>query len=508
VGGYNTTYTPVDTIGWNSNDRLFVIGNGINSLNPSDAMVVLKNGNTGIGTSTPNESLEVDGNIHVSGGNRTIFNRSNNSLAFGTNNTERMRITNNGYVVIGSPTPFAQLTVRTEEGVSIWSQSTSSDGYGLYAFASSPSGTTIGVLGDVNSPSGYSAYFAGVAGSRNFFQRSVGIGTEFPNELLEVAGNIHVTGGNRTIFNRSNNSLQFGTNNTARMHITNTGDIGIGTTSPNERLEVNGNIHVSGGNRTIFNRSNNSLAFGTNNTEQMRITSAGRVGIGETSPSDRLSVKSDEDENALRVVVGTTTRLRVYSTGGVGVGSNMLSNPPPAGHLAVSQGVTIGTTDPGIFQLRLNADLAAKPTSSSWTIFSDARLKKSVQTVENPLEIILALRGVTYQWIDPSSQGNMDGTYTGMIAQEVEKVFPEWIREDANGYKTLTVIGFEGIVVEALRELRAEKDAEIARLTDENKKLKAEKDTEISTLSARLEAIENLLNQAYQEQNNLFSQND
>jgi len=55
----------------------------------------------------------------------------------------------------------------------------------------------------------------------------------------------------------------------------------------------------------------------------------------------------------------------------------------------------------------------------------------------------------------------MAGTYTGMIAQDVEKVFPEWIRDDANGYKTLTVIGFEGIVVEALRQLRAEKNEEI-----------------------------------------------
>ena len=52
----------------------------------------------------------------------------------------------------------------------------------------------------------------------------------------------------------------------------------------------------------------------------------------------------------------------------------------------------------------------------------------------------------------------MDGTYTGMIAQEVERVFPEWISEGTDGYKRLTVIGFEGLVVEALRELRSEND--------------------------------------------------
>ena len=57
----------------------------------------------------------------------------------------------------------------------------------------------------------------------------------------------------------------------------------------------------------------------------------------------------------------------------------------------------------------------------------------------------------------------MNGRYTGMIAQEVERVFPEWIGQDANGYKTLTVIGFEGIVVEALRELREEKDRQLRK---------------------------------------------
>jgi hypothetical protein len=74
--------------------------------------------------------------------------------------------------------------------------------------------------------------------------------------------------------------------------------------------------------------------------------------------------------------------------------------------------------------------------------------------------------------MDPSSQGDMDGVYTGLIAQEVETVFPEWIRTGADGYKTLTVIGFEGLAVEALRELRIEKDVEIAELRETVAELK------------------------------------
>lgn len=59
MGQYNTAYTPGSPINWNSNDRLFVIGNGTDPTALSDAMVVLKNGNTGIGTSTPARTLHV-----------------------------------------------------------------------------------------------------------------------------------------------------------------------------------------------------------------------------------------------------------------------------------------------------------------------------------------------------------------------------------------------------------------------------------------------------------------
>jgi hypothetical protein len=149
--------------------------------------------------------------------------------------------------------------------------------------------------------------------------------------------------------------------------------------------------------------------------------------------------------------------------------------------------VGIGTSAPG-FQLHLTTNSAAKPTSNVWTVASDERLKKNINTIAHALDDLLALRGVTYQWIDPTSQGGMDGTYTGMIAQEVEQVFPEWIGEDAQGYKTLTVTGFEGLVVEALRELRTEKDADI-------ESLRAEKDAEISELHERIAQLERVVQQ-------------
>lgn len=158
---------------------------------------------------------------------------------------------------------------------------------------------------------------------------------------------------------------------------------------------------------------------------------------------------------------GTTYAVRGSVSSSSGYGAYFIG---PAGSRNYFQrNVGIGTTSPS-FLLHLSTDSAAKPTSSSWTISSDERLKKNIRTLEGSLDRLLQLRGVSYQWVDPTSQGDMDGTYTGLIAQEVEPVFPEWIRTGEDGYKTLTVIGFEALAVEALRGLRAEKDAEIAEL--------------------------------------------
>ena len=75
IGSFNTAYIPVSTINFNSVDRLFVIGNGVSANSRSDAMVVLKNGNTGIGISDPQQKLHVSGDfIRVDGaGNEQVY---------------------------------------------------------------------------------------------------------------------------------------------------------------------------------------------------------------------------------------------------------------------------------------------------------------------------------------------------------------------------------------------------------------------------------------------------
>lgn len=107
-----------------------------------------------------------------------------------------------------------------------------------------------------------------------------------------------------------------------------------------------------------------------------------------------------------------------------------------------------------------------KPGGGSWASSSDARLKKGVVGIESALDSLLQLRGIRFEWKDPESQGNMTGPQLGMVADEVEKVFPHWVEEDPDGYKSLTFRGFEALTVEALRELN-QKIEVLSRKLDE-----------------------------------------
>ena len=95
---------------------------------------------------------------------------------------------------------------------------------------------------------------------------------------------------------------------------------------------------------------------------------------------------------------------------------------------------------------------------------------------------MLALRGVSFEYKEPERIHELPGERIGMIAQEVESVFPDWVESGPDGFKRLTFRGFEALTVEALRELREEKD----------RQLKA-REVEVQKLQARLERLEQLI---------------
>ena len=131
--------------------------------------------------------------------------------------------------------------------------------------------------------------------------------------------------------------------------------------------------------------------------------------------------------------------------------------------------VGIGTPTPA-FTLEVNGT-AGKPGGGSWSVASDERLKKDVRPLTGVLEKLLALRGVSFEYKEPEKIHELSGERIGMIAQEVEKVVPDWVEKGPDGFKRLSFRGFEALTVEGLRELREAADAKDARIAALEKEL-------------------------------------
>ena len=86
--------------------------------------------------------------------------------------------------------------------------------------------------------------------------------------------------------------------------------------------------------------------------------------------------------------------------------------------------------------------------SGDITAYSDRALKRNIQTIENALDKVMAMRGVTYQ------KDEKDGV--GVIAQEVEEVLPEVVKKDGYGMRSVAYGNMVGVLIEAIKEQQAQ----------------------------------------------------
>ena len=84
------------------------------------------------------------------------------------------------------------------------------------------------------------------------------------------------------------------------------------------------------------------------------------------------------------------------------------------------------------------------------TAYSDSRVKGNVKTIDNALNKVEQLRGVTYERTDLENKKSL-----GVIAQEVQAVLPELVSEDQDGMLSVAYGNMVGVLIEAIKELNA-----------------------------------------------------
>ena len=297
--------------------------NGYLSLatNASEKMRINSSGNVGIGTTSigTNDKLLIktsvdnsvaqglviqrsanadEGYINYNGGGFQFRSTDGDPIVFGQVSNERVRISDSGNVGIGTTSP----------------SSFNSRGRNLVVNSDGDTGITISANSTSSSTLLFADAFAGTGGTAAY------------RGIIE--------------YDHANDSMAFSTSATERMRITSAGNVGIGTTAPSTRLDVGGNLQISDNKINANNKTNRIKAqhytnaeqpvtfmflnnFSTSNTmfigggstvensvtsmqfytaanntttqgsERMRITSAGNVGIGTTTPSSKLQVSGD-----------------------------------------------------------------------------------------------------------------------------------------------------------------------------------------------------------------------
>jgi hypothetical protein len=148
----------------------------------------------------------------------------------------------------------------------------------------------------------------------------------------------------------------------------------------------------------------------------------------------------------------------------------------PSGTLAVTATGRVGIGGAPSFQLQLSTDSAAKPSTNTWTIASDARIKNVTGEYTKGLDAVCALRPVTYEYNGIAGFAADGKENISIIAQEAKDHFPECVgtfetklNEDEDDKETITLYNWNGhaltfALVNAVKELKSHIDALETRL--------------------------------------------
>ena len=167
----------------------------------------------------------------------------------------------------------------------------------------------------------------------------------------------------------------------------------------------------------------------------LNVNASGDVGLNIDAENGTFEI-GDVDGVSDQVYIAGATNLDLFTNGSNRIRIQRLGN------------VGINDTTPS-YKLDVNGDIRA---TGNIIAFSDSRVKDNVETIENALDKVTQLRGVSYTRNDIEDKS----TQLGVIAQEVLEVAPELVKLDDEGMYSVAYGNMNGLLIEAIKELKAE----------------------------------------------------
>jgi len=293
------------------------------------------------------------------------------------------------------------------------------------------------------------------------------------------------------------------------MVVTNTGNVGIGTTAPAELLELEGTsfptvkvtadvssatfLAESYRETTTHSKLQGLAARGTkaaptpllNGDAMLEINGASWDGTAFLTTA-RIFLIADGVQTAASLP--SRIDLRTTPTGTTAPVSRLI--------IKESGNVGIGTGTPG-GQFELSLDQGRKPATNTWTIVSDERLKNIEGSYTKGLSEILQLQPITYRYKNVGErefpEEVLNTQNIGFSAQEIQKIFPEAVGTDDDGYLSFNMHAILVAYVNAIQELEAQNTALVkamelndAQLAAEISKMKEEHKRELAEIKSIL----------------------
>lgn len=317
---------------------------------------------------------------------------------------------------------------------------------------------------------------AGTGNIVNFTANLVSINTTDTSEVLNIAGSVQlegqdyiafVNGVNEAYIEGDNGNLLIGTQGLDAIKVYNdqTVDFLEGLYSPDAEVDnfLSGNIVISGNVITTATTNGNITIFGNGIGSVL----TGSLVSSSTIQAPIISVTASNqatglNTGALRAAGGASVNRNLFVGENLTVTNDIVctNDLTVTGQIngQLAAGSQLGITAIGTLStLVVNGGIFATGDITAF-FSSDSRFKNKVEKIDNALDKIKAINGVTYSWNELAKtelQYVTDAREIGVIAQEVQAVQPELVKTRDNGYLAVNYEKLTAVLIEAVKELSA-----------------------------------------------------